>query len=76
MPSSEQDPEKFGIFDMHELGFVRGNLIRDVASLNKHDLGSNPFNADWKLIGIFIGFTFGIGWRAYLQPKIMPLGES
>ena len=34
----EQDPDKFGIFDMHGLGFVRGNLVRDVASLNKMEL--------------------------------------
>jgi transglutaminase superfamily protein len=33
-----QDPDKFGIFDMHGLGFVRGNLVRDVASLNKMEL--------------------------------------
>jgi hypothetical protein len=36
--SGEQDPGKFGIFDMHGLGFVRGNLVRDVASLNKMEL--------------------------------------
>jgi hypothetical protein len=36
--SSEQDPGKFGIFDMNGLGFVRGNLVRDVASLNKMEL--------------------------------------
>lgn len=36
--SGEQDAEKFGIFDMHGLGFVRGNLLRDVASLNKMEL--------------------------------------
>lgn len=36
--SGEQDAEKFGIFDMHGLGFVRGNLVRDVASLNKMEL--------------------------------------
>jgi hypothetical protein len=36
--SGQQDPEKFGIFDMHGLGFVRGTLIRDVASLNKMEL--------------------------------------
>jgi hypothetical protein len=29
------DPECFGIFDMHGLGFVRGNLVRDIAALNK-----------------------------------------
>ena len=36
--SGEQDADKFGIFDMHGLGFVRGNLVRDVASLNKVEL--------------------------------------
>lgn len=36
--SGEQDPEKFGIFDMHGLDFVRGNLVRDVASLNKTEM--------------------------------------
>lgn len=36
--SGEQDPNKFGIFDMKGLGFVRGNLVRDVASLNKMEL--------------------------------------
>ena len=36
--SGEQDPDKFGIFDMSGLGFVRGNLVRDVASLNKMEL--------------------------------------
>jgi hypothetical protein len=36
--SGEQDPNKFGIFDMHGLGFVRGNLLRDVASWNKMEL--------------------------------------
>jgi hypothetical protein len=34
----EQDADKFGIFDMHGLGFVRGNLVRDVASLNRMEL--------------------------------------
>jgi hypothetical protein len=34
----EADPEKFGIFDMHGLWFIRGNLVRDVAALNKVEL--------------------------------------
>jgi hypothetical protein len=34
----EADPETFGIFDMHGLWFVRGNLIRDIAALNKMPL--------------------------------------
>ncbi|MBI5304187.1 MAG: transglutaminase domain-containing protein [Chloroflexi bacterium] len=32
------DPEAFGIFNMHGLWFVRGDLVRDVASLNKMEL--------------------------------------
>ncbi|MBL0345045.1 transglutaminase-like domain-containing protein [Candidatus Villigracilis affinis] len=36
--AGEQDPDKFGIFDMHGLGFVRGDFVRDVASLNKMEL--------------------------------------
>jgi hypothetical protein len=36
--SGEQDPDKFGIFDMKGLGFVRGNLVRDLAALNKVEL--------------------------------------
>ncbi|MBK9601608.1 MAG: transglutaminase domain-containing protein [Anaerolineales bacterium] len=36
--AGEQDPNKFGIFDMHGLGFVRGDFVRDVASLNKMEL--------------------------------------
>ncbi len=32
------DPESFGIFNMHGLWFVRGNLVRDVATLNKVEL--------------------------------------
>ena len=34
----QADPDAFGIFDMHGLDFVRGNLVRDVASLNKMEL--------------------------------------
>jgi hypothetical protein len=34
----DADPESFGIFDMHGLGFIRGNLVRDVAALNKVEL--------------------------------------
>lgn len=32
------DPEKFGIFDMHGLWFVAGDLLRDLAALNKMEL--------------------------------------
>lgn len=33
--SGEDDPNAFGIFDMKGLWFVRGDFVRDVASLNK-----------------------------------------
>ena len=36
--TEQADPNKFGIFDMHGLWFVRGNLVRDLASLNKMEL--------------------------------------
>ena len=36
--SGDAYPDKFGIFDMHGLGFVRGDFVRDVASLNKVEL--------------------------------------
>jgi hypothetical protein len=32
------DPGQFGIFDMNGIDFVKGNLLRDVASLNKMEL--------------------------------------
>ena len=36
--TGKADPDAFGIFDMHGLGFIRGNLVRDLASLNKVEL--------------------------------------
>lgn len=32
------DPARFGIFDMRGLWFIRGNLLRDLASLNRMEL--------------------------------------
>jgi hypothetical protein len=36
--SGEADPDQFGIFDMKGMDFVKGDFIRDVASLNKVEL--------------------------------------
>ena len=36
--NGKADPKDFGIFDMHGNGFIRGNLVRDLASLNKVEL--------------------------------------
>jgi hypothetical protein len=45
--SGQADPDRFGIQDMHGLWFVRGDLVRDVAALNKVEL--LPWDA-WGLI--------------------------
>ena len=36
--AEKADPDRFGIFDMYGLWFIRGNLVRDLASLNKIEL--------------------------------------
>ena len=36
--AGKADPDQFGIFDMHGFWFVRGDLIRDLGSLNKMEL--------------------------------------
>ena len=36
--ASEADPADFGIFDMHGMGFIRGNVVRDFLALNKVEL--------------------------------------
>jgi len=36
--TDQADPDGFGIFDMHGWWFIQGNLIRDLASLNKAEL--------------------------------------
>jgi hypothetical protein len=36
--TGQADPNQFGIFEMKGLWFVRGDLVRDVASLNKVEL--------------------------------------
>ena len=36
--SGQADPDRFGIFDLHGLWFVRGDLMHDLAALNKVEL--------------------------------------
>ncbi len=43
--SGEADPDSFGIFDMHGLWFVRGNLLRDFLSFNKVEI--LPWDGGW-----------------------------
>jgi hypothetical protein len=42
------DPDRFGIFDMHGWAFIRGNVLRDLASLNKVEL------LPWDLWGVLL----------------------
>ncbi|HSJ52157.1 MAG TPA: transglutaminase-like domain-containing protein [Anaerolineae bacterium] len=43
--AGEADPESFGIFDMHGLWFVRGDLLRDFIALNKLEI--LPWDGGW-----------------------------
>jgi hypothetical protein len=36
--NGQANPEKFGIFDMNGIDFVKGDFVRDVAALNKTEL--------------------------------------
>ncbi len=36
--SGQADPDQFGIFDMHGMDFIKGDFLRDIASLNKVEL--------------------------------------
>jgi hypothetical protein len=43
--SGRADPERFGIFDMHGLWFIRGDLVRDFLALNKVEI--LPWDHGW-----------------------------
>jgi len=43
--SGKVDPDKFGIFDMHGLRFVWGDVVRDFLSLNKVEI--LPWDGGW-----------------------------
>jgi hypothetical protein len=36
--AGQADPDSFGIFDMHGLWFIRGNVVRDLLALNKLEI--------------------------------------
>ena len=36
--SGHADPDQFGIFDLHGMDFIKGDFLRDLASLNKMEL--------------------------------------
>jgi hypothetical protein len=43
--TGRDDPEKFGIMDMHGLRFIWGNVVRDFLSLNKIEI--LPWDGGW-----------------------------
>jgi hypothetical protein len=45
--AGDADPAHFGIFDMHGLWFVRGNVVRDLAALNRMEM--LPWD-DWGMV--------------------------
>lgn len=47
--SGAADPDQFGIFDMHGLWFIAGNVVRDLLSLNKIEI--LPWDHGWGLLG-------------------------
>jgi len=51
------DPETFGIFDMHGMWFIAGNLIRDLLSLNKVELLPWDVWTSWPAFGPERPFT-------------------
>jgi hypothetical protein len=66
--SGDADPERFGIFDMHGLWFVRGDLVRDFMALNKVEL--LPWDHGW-------GHLAGDEEAAYpLMDRIAALTEA
>jgi hypothetical protein len=56
--AGEADPDKFGIFDMHGLGFVRGDLILDFMALNKVEL--LPWDHGWGYTAEGVGMEFEV----------------
>jgi hypothetical protein len=43
--SGQADADLFGIFDMHGLDFIQGNVVRDFLALNKYEI--LPWDWGW-----------------------------
>ena len=68
--SGDQEPNKFGIFEMNGLGFVRGNLVRDVASLIKMEM------LPWDCWGIILNEQLGLAEDLKMLDEIAVLTEN
>jgi hypothetical protein len=45
--NEDYDPQRFGLNDVHGLWFIRGNLVRDLASLNKFETVPYLVGTSW-----------------------------
>ena len=59
--AGEADPQTFGIFDMHGMWFIAGNLVRDLLSLNKIEL------LPWDVWGMMAEFKQEELSQAYME---------
>jgi hypothetical protein len=46
--AGKEDPQKFGIFDMHGMAFIAGDLMRDFLAFNKVEI--LPWDGGWGYI--------------------------
>ncbi|HEY41660.1 MAG TPA: transglutaminase domain-containing protein [Dehalococcoidia bacterium] len=59
--AGQADPQTFGIFDMHGMWFIAGNLVRDLLSLNKIEL------LPWDVWGMMAEFKQEELSRSYVE---------
>jgi len=62
--ADKADPEVFGIFEMHGMWFIAGNLVRDLLSLNKVEL--LPWDG-WGLMPEFEQQDFSDAYLEYID---------
>jgi hypothetical protein len=62
--AGKANPDSFGIFDMHGMWFIAGNLVRDLLSLNKIEL--LPWDS-WTLMPEFKQQVFAPEYLKYLD---------
>jgi hypothetical protein len=66
--SGEADPDKFGIFDMHGLRFVWGNVVRDFLALNKVEI--LPWDGGWGFLDQKLSYPLPDNETLILYDKI------
>jgi len=67
------DPQRFGIFDMRGMWFIRGNVVRDLAALNRIEL--LPWDA-WGLMSKTEGDVSPEDLAALDRVAVLTLGDN